>query len=105
MAVIPIPPDELAAVRRLCIRHKVGKLSLFGSAVRGGFGGTARDLDFLAEFQPMTPAQHADHYFGLAEDLERLFGLPADLVEPGPIRNPYSRSAVEESQVVLYDAA
>jgi predicted nucleotidyltransferase len=53
----------------------------------------------------MSPAEHAHAYFGLQEDLERLFGMPVDLVEPGPIRNPYFRQAVEESQVVLFEDA
>jgi hypothetical protein len=51
------------------------------------------------------PAQHADNYFGLQEDLERLFGVPVELVEPGPIRNPYFRQAIEKTQVQLYVAA
>ena len=53
----------------------------------------------------MPPAQHADSYFGLMEDLQQLFGLPVDLVELGPIRNPYFRQAIEATRVVLYDAA
>jgi uncharacterized protein len=53
----------------------------------------------------MLPAHHADSYFGLMEDLQRLFGMPIDLVEPGSIRNPYFRQAIAETQVSLYDAA
>ena len=48
---------------------------------------------------------HADNYFGLQEDLERLFGVRIELVEPGPIRNPYFRQAIEKTQVLLYAAA
>jgi len=44
-------------------------------------------------------------YFSLAEDLEKLFSRPIDLVEPDPIRNPYFRKSVEETQVELYAAA
>ena len=44
-------------------------------------------------------------YFGLIEDLERLLGCPIDLVEPGPITNPFFRESLEQSQVVLYAAA
>ena len=29
---------------------------------------------------------------------------PVDLVEPGPIRNPYFRQVIEQTQVVLYEA-
>jgi uncharacterized protein len=90
---------ELADV---CRRRHVKRLSLFGSAATGPFDPASSDLDFLVEFTPLTPAEHADSFFGLQEDLERLFGLSVDLVEPGPIRNPYFRQAIQQSRVTLY---
>ena len=42
---------------------------------------------------------------GRQEDLEALLGTAVDLVEPGPIRNPYFRDAVEASRVLLFEAA
>jgi predicted nucleotidyltransferase len=53
----------------------------------------------------MTPAEHADRYFGLLEKLEILLQAPVDLVESGAIRNPFFRRAVEATQVTLYAAA
>lgn len=47
----------------------------------------------------------ADNYFGLIEDLQRLCGVHVDLVKPGPIRNPCFRQAIEQTQVMLYEAA
>lgn len=89
----------------LCISHRVRRLALFGSAVSERFDPSASDLDFLVEFHPMPPAEHAEHFFRLMEDLQALFGLPIDLIESAPIRNPYFRAAIEESRVDLYDAA
>ena len=63
------------------------------------------DIDFLVEFEAMPPRQRADHFFGLQEDLEALLAVPVDLVEPGPIRNPYFRDAVEATRVLLFEAA
>jgi hypothetical protein len=40
----------------------------------------------------------------LQEDLEQLFGVPVELLEAGPIRNPYFRQAIEKTQVQLYVA-
>lgn len=94
--------NEIAA---LCVRHHVVRLELFGSAASGAFDGASSDLDFLVEFRPMPPAEHADCFFGLQADLEHLFGVPVDLVEPGPIRNPYFRQAIEQTRVVVYAAA
>jgi hypothetical protein len=62
-------------------------------------------VDLPVEFEKMQPAEHAEQFFGLAEDLEHLLNRPVDLVEPGPIRNPYFRKSIEETQVVIYAAA
>ena len=75
---------ELSAV---CRRHGVRRLELFGSAAtdRKVIG----DLDFLVEFEKLNPSAYADAYFGLLEDLERLFGRPVDLVMASALTNPY----------------
>jgi hypothetical protein len=91
-------------LRRVCERGNVRRLSLFGSAATATDDRMVSDLDFLVEFRPMTPSRHADAFFSLQEELERLFAMPVDLVEPGPIRNPYFREAIEKSKVALYDA-
>src|SRR3990167_7631089 len=97
--------EKAGDLAEICKKHGVRRLALFGSAASDSFDPASSDLDFLVEFQPLSPAQHADHYFGLQEDLERLFGVPVELVEPGPIRNPYFRQAIEETQVLVYAAA
>jgi uncharacterized protein len=89
----------------LCTKHKVRRLALFGSAATGGFDPTTSDLDFLVEFEQMPPTAHADNYFGLMEDLKLLFQRDIELVELAPIENPYFREAVQETEVVLYEAA
>jgi predicted nucleotidyltransferase len=45
-----------------------------------------------------------DNYFGLKDELERLFGLPVDLIAVQAIRNPYFREAVESTKRTLYAA-
>ncbi len=97
--------DRLGLLGDLCRRHRVRRLALFGSGASERFDPASSDIDLLVEFHPMKPAEHADSYFSLEEDLRLLFGLPIDLVEPGPIRNPYFREAVEQTQVVLFEAA
>ncbi len=97
--------EKKAELTRLCVAHRVRRLALFGSAATDRFDQVVSDLDFLVEFRPLPPAEHAEHFFGLQEDLQELFGLPIDLIEAAPIRNPYFRAAIEESRVDLYDAA
>ncbi len=97
--------EKRGELSRLCLNHGVHSLSLFGSAITDKFDPDNSDLDFLVDFKPMSPAEHAEHYFDLMEDLQTLFGMSIDLVELAPIRNPYFRAAVEGSRVSLYDAA
>jgi len=104
--VTPTVASRLQAVADLCAKHQVRRLALFGSGATGAFDAQkGSDLDFLAEFEPMSPKDHAESYFGLMEDLQRLLGVPVDLVEAGASRNPYFQEAVRNTQVVLFEAA
>ena len=89
---------------QLCNRFHVSRLELFGSAATGRFEEGASDLDFLVDFAPMPPPEHAEAYFGLLEALQDLFQRPIDLVETGAIRNPYFKASVDETRVLLYAA-
>ena len=97
--------QNMNEIIRICTHRRVRRLAVFGSATGDRFDPKTSDLDLLVEFEPMQPAEHAEHYFGLAEDLERLLNRPVDLVEPGPIRNPYFRKSLEDTQVEIYAAA
>lgn len=105
-SVAPAVAAKLEAVADLCLKHRVLRLALFGSGASGRFDAArGSDLDFLAEFQPMSPREHAGAYFGLMEDLGLLLEVPIDLVESAAIRNPYFQKAVRNTEVVLYEAA
>ena len=96
---------RLVPLQQLCEKHRVARLDLFGSAAGDDFDPQWSDFDFLVEFQAMSYEEHADAFFGLLEDLERLLGRRVDLVEPGPIRNPYLKRSIDESRRALYAAA
>ncbi len=93
--------EEIAA---LCRRHRVRRLEVFGSAAAGHFDPQSSDLDFLVDFHPLGPGEHAEAYFGLLEDLQDLLGYPVDLVMTRAIQNPYFLQAVEGTREVLYAA-
>ncbi|MEO6194110.1 MAG: nucleotidyltransferase domain-containing protein [Thermoanaerobaculia bacterium] len=97
--------EHIEALRALALKHRVERLDLFGSAAREDFDPETSDLDFLVSFEPMPPVEHADSFFGLLEDLQRLFGRRIDLLEAEPIENPYRRESIERSRKVLYEAA
>ncbi len=97
--------EKIEALRDLCIKHRVERLDLFGSATGDDFDPKTSDFDFLVEFEPMLPIEHADSFFGLLADLERLFGRRIDLLEREPIANPYLWKSIEQSRQILYEAA
>ena len=88
-------------LRTLCQRYGVERLALFGSALREDFDSVESDLDFSVEFQPMTPHNHAESYFGLLEGLDDLFTQRIDLVEIAAVRNPYLLREIEDTEVVI----
>ena len=100
-----IVQNNIEALRELAIKHRVERLDLFGSAAREDFDPETSDLDFLVTFEPMPPVEHANSFFGLLEDLERLFARRIDLLESEPIENPYLRESIALSREVLYEAA
>jgi len=101
----PIVSGKLDAIAALARKHGVLRLFLFGSGLSNDFDQQRSDLDFLVEFEAKSPSDHANGYFGLMEDLEKLLGLPVDLIEPGPISNPYFREEIERTRRPLYEAA
>ena len=89
---------------KLCARYGVKRLELFGSGLREDFDPEKSDFDLLVEFADSKIEGAFDRYFGLKEDLERLFQRPVDLVESQAIRNPYFRQVVEQDRVLIYAA-
>jgi len=103
--VTPIVSENLDAIAALARKHGVRRLFLFGSGISNDFDQQRSDLDFLVEFEAKSPSDHANSYFGLMEDLEELLGVPVDLIEPGPVSNPYFREEIERTRRPLYEAA
>lgn len=103
--IAPVVAERAGELERLCRRHRVQRLDLFGSAATGAYRSDESDLDFLVEFKPTDSHRvYADAYFGLLEGLQELFGRPVDLVVDSTIDNPYFRESVEESRTSVYAA-
>ncbi len=96
--------SKRSELKALCERYRVGRLALFGSALRDDSDSGHSDLDFSVEFQPMTPHEHAESYFDLLEELEDLFARRMSLVEIGAVRNPYFRREIEARQETLVES-
>ena len=68
MTRITVPHDEIAA---FCRRHRIRKLSLFGSVLRDDFRPDS-DVDVLVEFEP--GVEFGWDIIDVEEELSQLFG-------------------------------
>lgn len=100
----PITVEKQKAVIRMCRRFRVRRLELFGSAARNEFDDATSDLDFAVQFEKFGPAEYADAFFGLLEELQALFGCEIDLVVLSAVKNPYFLESIERSMIPLYAA-
>ncbi len=97
--------ENYESLKRLCKQYRVKRFEVFGSALTGeGFDAGKSDLDFLVEFLPLQPGEHADAYFGLLEALQDLFSRSIDLVETKAIRNPYFLESINQNRKEIYAA-
>ena len=91
------------AIARVCRARGVRRIRVFGSAVEGRFDDERSDVDLLVEFMPDVQDLF-DAYFGLKEDLEKLFARRVDLVMADAVRNPYFQAAATANAEDLYAA-
>lgn len=91
---VELPQPKLAA---FCRKHRIRRLSVFGSILRGDFGPES-DVDFLVEFEPgMSPG-----FFGLAEmemELSEMIGRKADLRTPGDLSRYFREEVLKEAEL------
>ncbi len=100
MPVAQVIPDR--ELRRLCRRHHIAWLALFGSVLRDDFRPDS-DVDVLVELEPGARVG----LLGLARmeiELSELLGRKVDLNTPGFLSR-YFRDEVLAEAEVQYDAA
>jgi hypothetical protein len=100
-AIIESKRKELVG---LCLKYHVRRLKIFGSAVTECFDPNTSDLDFVVQFKNLDAGQYADTYFGLLEEMEKLFQRRVDLIMDSAIDNPYFREKIEKTGVILFAA-
>ena len=103
--MISLIENNREALKDLCVRYRVRRLEIFGSALTNhNFDTELSDLDFLVEFLSLKQGEYADTYFGLLEAFENLFSRHVDLVMTGAIKNPYFLEAINKDRKLLYAA-
>jgi len=102
--------NNIDEIGRLCKKHHVMVLYIFGSALNESFNDKS-DLDFLYEFDtkgidfdnlPDADYDYADNFFELKFSLEKLLKRQIDLIEKRSFKNPYFNESVEKTKQLIY---
>ncbi len=98
MDTAQLPRERIAA---FCRRHRIRRLALFGSVLRGDFTPES-DVDVLVEFEPEAGVGLA--FFAMQEELSGILGRRVDLNTPGFL-GKYIREDILAEARDLYVAA
>jgi predicted nucleotidyltransferase len=96
-----IVEQNIKTVSKLCKRHKVRNMYLFGSVLTDKFSPES-DIDFLVNFGRVSLPCYFDNYMEFKDGLEALFKRPVDLVEEKTVKNPVLRRSIERSKKLIY---
>jgi uncharacterized protein len=103
-----LPPEiakHLDAVRALCEKYRVKRLTIFGSAVKGTFDPAKSDLDFVVEFEwDPDPLERGRMWLELWAELKDLFERPVDLLVASTISSRRLAEVIELQHIDLYAA-
>jgi predicted nucleotidyltransferase len=94
-ASIAVNPDQIAA---FCQRHRIRKLSLFGSALRDDFGPES-DVDVLVEFEEGVVVTLFD-MGAMQIELSELLGREVDLKTAGSLSRYFRQDVIDAAQAV-----
>jgi hypothetical protein len=87
----------------VCRKFDVETLEVFGSFATGVNFNDESDVDFLVEFVEGSDLDPVDKYFGLKDELEKLFCRSVDLVSVKVVRNPYFLREASRSRRLVYE--
>ena len=85
------------AIARLCRQYHVRELSVFGSALRPGFGEHS-DVDLLVVFEPQ--AHIGFEFVRFQRELSEIIGRPVDLVSKDGLKSPIRDEVLAQAQIV-----
>jgi len=91
---LPVAPTTLAA---FCRRHRIRKLSLFGSVLKGS-DHPGSDIDLLVEFEPgCTPGLL--RLAGIENELSDMLGRKVDLRTPQDLSRHFRDEVMRTAEV------
>ncbi len=88
------------AIRQLCERWKIQRLSLFGSVLRDDFGPQS-DVDVLVTFRDDSTWSLWD-WIEMKDEMQQLFGREVDVFDESGLTNPFRRQRILDTRKVIY---
>lgn len=89
------------AIAEFCQRHRILRLSLFGSVLRDDFTGNS-DVDVLVEFH--SDARTGLGFFTMQDELSTILGRSVDLNTPEFLSKYFRDEALAEAKVIYVAA-
>ncbi len=94
-----------AEIASLCSKYKVQELYAFGSVLDESRFNEHSDIDLIVKFNnDVDVLDYVDLFFGLIENLERVFKRKVDLYTLNPIENRFLRENIESTKQIVYAA-
>ncbi|MBE7439799.1 MAG: nucleotidyltransferase family protein [Spirochaetales bacterium] len=88
---------DFQALSEFCQQNHISRLAIFGSVARGD-DTPESDLDVLVEFEPGKTPGFA--FFGLSDDLEKIFHREVDLNTPGFLSMHFRAEVLEQARTL-----
>lgn len=88
-------------ISKLCQKHKVENLYLFGSVLNETFNKES-DVDILVKFLPIELYDYFNNYLSLKQNLSEIFGRDVDLVEEQTLKNPILIRSINRNKQLIY---
>ena len=74
LPMLPLIERNQPAIAELCKQHGVDRLYVFGSVLRPDYRPGLSDLDFLVDFQPMSPVRNPIIAREIAATRQQIYG-------------------------------
>lgn len=88
-------------IQKLCVRHKVEQMFVFGSVLTKNFNENS-DVDFLVKFGDIDLYDYFENLLNLKENLEKILLRNVDILEMQAVKNPYLKKSIDNSKLLIY---
>jgi predicted nucleotidyltransferase len=93
--------QNIETIKKICRRHKVKKLYVFGSACTNKFNNES-DIDFIVAFESRYFDGYVNNFLSLEKELRETLMHEVDLVAEETLINPYFIKVVNQTKTPIY---